>query len=184
MAKNKKIRNLLEKIERNPNEVTGHFELACALLEDGQQSETINEFKKALELDREMEYHSIINYHLGLFYYSEGEYGKAINEFEKSVENLPRFKADENSKPLFSAKLHYSLGRFLILRSFHDHYNFTEKFRELRRAKECFEKSLRIYSADMRSREMLFEVEDIIEQEWNRADSELNILKWYNGESD
>ena len=135
-------------------------------------------------MDKNKEYHSLISYKLGLFYYSEWGYDRAVGEFEKSVEYLPRFKADESFKQVFSAKLYYTLGNFLILRLHHGEHSFSEKFRDLRRAKECFHKSFGACFADTKLREKISEIEDIIEEEWNRADDEGDIFKWYCEEGD
>jgi len=175
-----KIAGLMRETKKNPESSEGHFELACALLDDGNESGAVKEFNRVLELDKDRGYYSIINYKLGLFYYREQGYDKAIKKFEKSAEYIFAYKEIDCPKQVLAKKLYFTLGSFLILRLFHGEHSFPEKFRELRKAKECFCKSIGAGSFDIKLVEKIFEVDCMIDDEWNKADKEWDIFKWYN----
>jgi tetratricopeptide (TPR) repeat protein len=83
-------------IEKDPDSVEAHYNLALSLLRSGKQEEAITLFEKVKEMKPDMMETYIA---LGECYFNKGENDKAVSHFEKALELEPN-----------NAEVYYNLG--------------------------------------------------------------------------
>jgi tetratricopeptide (TPR) repeat protein len=95
-------------IKDNPNDLDALNLLAIAHRLNGDFNTAMKILKKSLKIDP---YYPETHYHLGLLYYEQGDYLKAIEEFYKAIENyLPREKSWKSDAYTALGEAFYKLG--------------------------------------------------------------------------
>ena len=75
-------------------EIVAHYNLAATL---GRTVEAVTEYRKALALDADRAYSSVVHYNLGIIYNEDGKLEEAIREFEQSIACIDKLKANKDS---------------------------------------------------------------------------------------
>jgi len=83
------IREAEQAIDLNPNDAYTYNQLGWVLLWSGQVEKAIDALELSLRLDRESP--RSVWFHLGMGYYIEGQYKKALDILEKGVVRKPDF---------------------------------------------------------------------------------------------
>lgn len=95
-------------IKDNPNDLEALNLLAIAHRLKGDFAEAMRVLKKALKIDPN---YPETHYHIGLLYYEQGNYLKAIEEFYKAIENyLPRERSWMSDAYTALGEAFYKLG--------------------------------------------------------------------------
>ncbi len=177
----KTIEQLRKEIEDNPQDAMAHYNLATNLPPE-QKEESLRLYKRALELDTEKKYSSIVHFNLAVIArLHERNLDAAIEEFEAAAKNLPTLYASEELKRECCDRVHYHLGYAYFERTQKpEHYGKEQE--DMQKVAENFREALRYNPNDVTTRKNLRNIENMISQGWLITNDKKEIIKFFAGD--
>ena len=175
-----RVERFLKQVRQDPDDILAHYNLGIFLNEDGRINESVVEYEKALELDTNRQYSTIIHSNLGSLYYRDYRLEEAITEFELGIEDLPLLKEENNLRLIDAASIYNNLG-LALLRKTEEKEMYGNEERDLNKARESFGKTLEFNPNYISAKDNFELIGKMIEYGWGVSDGEGRLIKYFAG---